>query len=461
MSVVLRPFQNDILDDVRGHLRAGVRRVLIQSATGSGKTVLSASMLGNASAKGKRCWFMVHRRELIKQSSRTFTLVGIDHGIVSAGFMQQRRKPVQVCSIPTMARRLDLFDAPDLIVWDEAHHIAASTWDAIFAAYPQSIHIGLSATPERLDGTGLDRHFEVMVKGPTIAELIEGGFLAPYRLLAPGGLNLDAVHTVAGDFNKKELAAALDNSTITGDAVSHYIKHAAGKRAVMFQVSVKRSIEAVQKFLDRGIPAEHVDGETDPAERDAAVLRFERGETMVLSNVDLFGEGFDVPAIEVVIDCAPTMSLGRAMQRWGRALRPCDGKAEALILDHAGNCKRFGLPDDDREWSLEGRKKKKGSKNGEASVKSCPMCFAAMVSYRPTCKHCGHVFTAQGREIEEVEGDLQEVDPNMIRLQKKQEQRQAQTEADLVALGRARGYKRPEAWARHLIIARRSKGIAA
>lgn len=452
--IELRPFQEDMLDDARARLKGGARSILLQAPTGAGKTVLAGFMLKQAAAKGHRSFFICHRRELITQSSRTFARFGITHGLIASGFPGNRLAPVQIAGVQTLARRIDKMPPPSFVVWDECHHVAAGQWAAIHAAYPDAIHIGLSATPQRLDGTGLRAWFQHIVPGPAVAELIEDGYLADYKMYAPSTVALDAVHKTAGDFNKKELEDALNHSTITGDAVSHYQKLAAGRRAIMFEVSIARSLEAVSRFKAAGISAEHVDGETDPLARDQAMARFISGATQVLSNVDLFGEGVDVPAVEVLIDCAPTLSLSRVMQRWGRVLRPAPGKTHAIILDHAGNARRHGLPDDEREWSLDGRRKSKRGERDEAMpVKTCPSCFAVVRSSQQVCG-CGHQFAPKPREIEVVDGALQEIDREQLRRQARKEQGSAQTLEDLIRLGASRGYKNPAAWARHVYNAR-------
>ncbi len=437
----LRPYQSDIIGQARDLIRAGETSILLQAPTGAGKTALCAHMLGTASDRGQQSWFVVHRRELIRQSSRTFRAVGIPHGIVASGFVGDALQPVQICSVQTLAQRHNRMRRPRLIVWDECHHVAAASWAKIHEAYPDAIHIGLSATPERLDGTGLQAWFKQIVLGPSVSWLIEQKFLARYRLFAPSRPDLGGVHTRMGDFVRSESAAVMDKPSITGDAVAHYRKLAAGKQAVVFCTSVEHSQHVVAQFRAAGIPAEHVDGETDPRERDASLRRLEAGETLILSNVELFGEGVDIPGIEVAILLRPTQSLSLYLQQVGRALRPAPGKAEAIILDHAGNALRHGLPDDDRTWSLDGSKAKRKARDpDDVPVKQCPSCFSVVRSMVMRCV-CGHVWIPKGREVEQQAGELIEVDPSVLRRQARQEQGKAQTLDELMALAKARGYK--------------------
>jgi superfamily II DNA or RNA helicase len=454
MAFSLRDYQSSIIAQARDLIRAGETSILLQAPTGAGKTALCAHMLGTSADRGLTSWFVVHRRELIRQSARTFHATGIRHGIVASGFAGDGRQLVQICSVQTLANRHHKMRRPKLIVWDECHHVAAASWAKIHEAYPDAIHIGLSATPERLDGTGLHQWFRNIVLGPSVSWLIEQQFLARYRLFAPSRPDLGGVHTRMGDFVRSEAAAAMDRPAITGDAVAHYRKLAAGKRAVVFCTSVEHSQHVVAQFRAAGFAAEHVDGETDPRERDAALRRFEAGETTILSNVELFGEGVDIPGIEVAILLRPTQSLSLYLQQVGRALRPAPGKSEALILDHAGNALRHGLPDDDRQWSLEGQKRRKGARDpDDVPVKQCPKCFAVVRAQTQRCE-CGHIWIPQGRVVDQVAGELAEVDPAMLRRQRAKEQGSAKTLQDLIALGVARGYKNPRAWAHHVYQAR-------
>lgn len=260
-----------------------------------------------------------------------------------------------------------------------------------------------------------------------------------------------------GDYVRSELSTAVDKPRITGDAIAHYKKYAMGKRAIVFAVSIEHSNHIVEQFLKEGIRAEHVDGETPPGIREAAIERFRQGQTQVLSNVELFGEGFDLPAMEAAILLRPTQSLGLYLQQVGRALRPYEGKNHAVILDHVGNCQRFGLPDQEREWSLADREKKESS--DAPAVRICHECFGAQSFGRITCVFCGALFPTKPREVEQVAGELSEVDQEQLRLKLrfKQEQGQAKGYRELVALGKARGYRGAEKWAAIVMKSRQAK----
>ncbi|OGT55501.1 MAG: hypothetical protein A3E01_09340 [Gammaproteobacteria bacterium RIFCSPHIGHO2_12_FULL_63_22] len=449
----LRPYQQTLLDDARQAFRQGHRAVLLQMPTGAGKTVSGSHMIGGSSRRGNVCWWLSHRRELIAQTSKTFAAVGIPHGIIAGGHSTDPHKLVQIGSVQTVARRLDKLTPPDLIIFDEVHHLGATQWGKIYEAFPAAKIVGLTATPWRLDGKGLGRWFGAMVNGPCVADLIEAGALSPYRLFAPSAPDLSAVATQAGDFKKDQLASVMDRPSIVGDAVGHYRRLCSGKRAVAFAVNIEHSRHIVDQFRSAGIPAEHVDGTMDTASRDGAIQRFTAGETLILSNCELFGEGFDVPAIEAAILLRPTKSLSLHLQQVGRALRPAPGKDAAIILDHAGNSLIHGLPDDEREWSLDDREKRKAGERGEVTIKSCPECFAVHRP-SPSCPHCGYVYVAASREVEVVDGTLEEVDPAVLRAARKQEERAAQTIDDLIRIGQERGYKNPAGWARNYFAAR-------
>lgn len=438
----------------------GCRSILLQAPTGSGKTLLTAHMLKTCAARGQRAIFVVHRRELVKQSIAAFGQVGLDHGVIAAGWWESPRKPVQIASAQTLIRRHHKYAKPNLVIWDEAHHLGAQSWQKLHAQYPMAYHIGLTATPVRLDGKGLGTFFERILCGPSVSWLIENKYLSSYKLFAPSLIETNGLSIRMGDFSKEELATVSDKPTITGDAISHYKRLASGKRALVFCVSIQHSQHVVAQFQAAGISAAHIDGETDQEVRDATIEKFKQGSIKVLSNVELFGEGFDIPSVEVGILLRPTQSLGLYLQQIGRTLRPSEGKTTALILDHAGNCQRHGFPDDEREWSLSVSQTNRRSEDSAPSVRICPSCFAAQRSGSLVCLFCGFVAPGKPREVTEKEGELHEIDPQIIRSQRAREQGTAGDFTSLVALGKSRGYKAPWAWAKHVMNARQAKKLA-
>jgi len=317
---------------------------------------------------------------------------------------------VTIASVQTLVRRLDTVPAPDLVFVDEAHHAVAGSWGRVLSAWPRAFIIGLTATPERLDGRGLGDVFERIITGPSTADLIRDGFLSPFRAFAPGAPDLSGVKTALGEFDRDGIDEAMNRPSITGDIVSTYGRLAEGKRAIAFASSIEHSRNIVAAFNDAGVPAAHVDGGTPKGERREALAAFAAGSVRVLSNVDLFGEGFDLPAVEVVILARPTRSLSLHLQQIGRALRPAAGKDAALILDHAGNLARHGLPDEPRVWSLDAKARRGREKSASrTTVRRCPRCFSTFHAASRVCPECGFRIAPEPRSIEKRVGELREI----------------------------------------------------
>lgn len=474
MTIKLRPYQEQLIVDVRQAFRQN-KAVLLVLATGGGKTVTFSEMIRRALGKKNRTWAMCHRQELVNQIGGTLRRFEIPHGYIAAGSHPDPFRDVQVCSIMTLARRYLRLQPPKIVIVDEAHHSASSTWQALIKWVLDNggMVLGVTATPERLDGRGLDNIYTAMVQGPTTGQLIDEGFLCGYKIFAPTSADLSGVRTRAGDYAKDDLVLAMDKPTIFGDIINHYRRLAPGKRAVGFYVSVEVSQRMVDSFNAAGIPSAHIDGETPKEIREELVAKFAAGEILHLGNVDLFGEGFDVPAIEAVIMARPTQSVTLYLQQVGRGLRPvyADGfdletkegrlaaiaasaKPRAIILDHASNALRHGLPDDERAWSLKGRVKKKGNKDNGPPVKQCPTCYAVLPAAAPVCTECGHEFGTGGREVAQVEGELVEFTRERKRVENK-ELSAAKTEGDLIALAIKRGHPNPQAYANAIMHTRR------
>jgi DNA repair protein RadD len=383
---ILRPYQRRDLAALRSEFIRGARKVCYAAPTGSGKTVLFAHLAGRIVASGQRVAVIVHRQELVDQTCQALASEGLVYGVVAAGYAENTAAPVQVCMVWTLVNRLDRLAGIQFLIVDEAHHTAAETWLTILRAASSARVLGVTATPERLDGKGLADVFEVLVIGPTVAELIAGGWLSPFTVFAPERLvDLKNASVVAGDYAVGDLARRMSVTFVLEDAVTEYRKHLTGRSAIAFCPTIAHSWLIAQTFRNHGINAQHLDGDTPAAERRNLIARFGAGQVDVLTNCALLGEGLDVPSVAGVILLRPTKSLALHLQQIGRALRPAPGKARAIILDHAGNALRHGLPDLAHAWSLEGRPKQPG----KALVRRCPDCGAIVPIAAHECPECG------------------------------------------------------------------------
>lgn len=460
-SITLRDYQQRLIESVRAEFATGARRVLMVAPTGAGKTVMFSYITAGALTKGRHVVLLAHRQELIDQISATLRQFRVAHGFIAAGYPIQPRCGAQVASVQTLIRRLDRVREPDLLIIDEAHHATArNTLGRIVAQWSAARVLGVTATPERLSGEGMDEVFQRMIVGPSVADLIADGRLAPFRLFAPPTVDTSRLHLRAGDYITAEAEALVDKPRVTGDALEHYQRHAAGKRAIVYCVSVRHAQHVARDFMLAGISAMSIDGNMDRMQRRDAIERFKRGNIHVLTSCDLVSEGFDLPAIECGIFLRPTASLVLWLQQVGRCLRPWPGKQHAILLDHAGNALRHGLPDEPREWTLAGRERSTGRDADRApqGVRVCPQCFSADRGGVPVCRQCGHVFAAKPRTVEHVDGQLQEI---TSRAQARREQGHARSLEALIEIGKMRRYKNPHAWAQHVLRGRAAKGKVA
>lgn len=464
MRFSLRRYQQKGVEDIREAMRQGAKAVLYTLPTGGGKTVIFCYITEQAAMKQKRVLILVHRRELLLQCSRSLQNCGVSHGVIAPGFTQNRW-PVQIGSIQTVIRRLDSIDKPDLIILDEGHHAAASSWETIISTYRDAKYLGVTATPCRLDGRGLGRAagglYDVLVKGPTIQDLTTAGFLVGTDVYAPpSNVDLEGVHTRMGDYDHKEIDERVDKPVVTGCAVTHYRRFCDGQPAIAFCVSVNHAKHVAEEFRGAGFVAVHVDGTMKESDRDMAMNGLADGRIQIITACDIVSEGVDVPRVVCGIMLRPTQSTGLFLQQVGRMLRPSDGKDKAIILDHVGNCLRHGLPHDDREWSLDApRKEIKKRDPDDVSIRQCPQCFAVH-RMAPVCPKCQYVYPHRERKLEVIKGDLKLLTREQMRERKqfvirRMEQGKSKTLEELMRVARARGYS--EAWAHHVWRARQQK----
>lgn len=444
----LRPRQIKAVDDVSTAYRLGFKAPILRASTGFGKTHTSATIIRRALAKGKRVWFLAHLDSILNATARKLQVEKIPYGWIAANLPGDRRQPVQIASVLTLVRRLDRYEPPDFIIVDEAHLAVADSYQEIFKwakAGPKYWQKGgahllhLTATPQRLDGRGMGEIADTIIDTCSTQELINEGLLVPVRYFEP---------TVQGSDGKPALV---------GDPLSHYRKHAHGRPGVGFCVSNIEAQRNADLFRSAGYRTMAINGDSDPATRDAAERSLQAGTVDLVFNCKLWVAGVDVPAISCIIDMRPTDSLVTYLQGLGRGLRTDDGKTDLIYLDCVGNKQRHGNPTAERVWTLASAAQGSGKLKSEVSTKTCPKCFATLASISSTCM-CGHIFTPTPRKIEKIDGDL--VESQAAEQAKKMErmaQGRAQTEAELVELGRRRGYARPELWARAVYRARIAK----
>lgn len=470
-KIVLRDYQQSAVDQIRLEFRAKNSPVLFVLPTGGGKTFTFSYIAASAADLGRAVCIIVHRKELLLQASRSLSDLGIEHGLISPFFTPNPRARVQVASVDTLLQRLKKQAYSfGLLIFDEAHHVVdGNKWGRAFEQLGKPPMLGVTATPVRTDGKGLGEHaggvFKAMVLGPSVAELIaRGSLINPQVYASPEVVEVDDLKTNReGDYNLKDLAARVDKPRITGSAVEHYSKICPGARAIVFCTSIEHAKHVADEFRAAGYLFDLLVGapEMSDAERTAVNQRLRRGEIHGACTVDLVSEGYDLPDLECCIMLRPTASEALFLQQVGRVMRPSDGKTQCWLLDHVGNVGRLvdgefkrkhGLPNEEREWTLDGRKKKKGKKDKEpeepkVDIKQCPECYVTHEA-ADTCPACGFQYPAKAaRNIEKVDGQLQQITPEMqeqMRLQEAARQRSAQAAAksveDMMAqLGYSRG----------------------
>lgn len=459
--IELRDYQARDLERIRAAFRR-FRSVCYQAPTGSGKTAIFSRIAWGVASKSRSAWILLHREELVRQTSETLAAFGVPHDLVVPD-EPGGDAPIQVCSVQTLVRRIERGRARpvDLIVVDEAHHAVAGSWRRILDSRPGARILGVTATPSRLDGQGLGVGaggvFEELILGPSIRELTAAGWLSPTVVHAPPPVaDLEGLRVRAGDFEREELAARLDKPTITGDAVAHYSRMSPGRPALAFCVSIAHAEHVAQQFRGAGFRAESVDGKLHEHLRRRRILDLAEGRLDVLTSCDLVSEGTDIPRVETMIGLRPTQSRVLYGQQVGRAMRPAPGKTRALILDHVGNVYRHGLPDADYPWTLAGRpRRQRGDVTPPAvQVRQCPRCFAAHVP-APTCPECGHVYAPTIEPPRQVAGELVEVSRAAVeaeRLRLRREVGRARSLAELQAIAERRGYD--PRWAHMIMRAR-------
>lgn len=331
------------------------RSILGISPVGSGKGTLASYLLAGASAKGQMACMVAPRREIVADVAERLRREGVDCGILMDGFPPSAAY-VQIAtqnSLYALVRtgRLDLATFR-LFVWDEAHHAVARTYRWLRERAPRAIHVGLTASPRRADGTPLLDVFESMHEIVSVSALMEKNLLAPARIIKPPRYTF---------------------GSICADPIAMYEEHLAGERAVHFCKSVEEAEERAHEYNAHGIAAACVHGATPKHVRRVILAQYAAGEIQVVTNYDILTEGWDCPETRGVIITRPYQSDVHWVQSTGRGLRAAAGKSHCTILDLCGNANLFGLPSRDRMPTPdELEPKEKRTRKAGDGVKRCP-----------------------------------------------------------------------------------------
>ncbi len=417
----LRPYQCELIEKVRNLVRQGRRRIIVNSPTGSGKTVLGCGLIKLSSQRGKYSMFMAPRRELIKQTAAHLYDCDVRFSVIAAGFEQMSGSECFIVSKDTLASRTlrrKKIEIPktQLLLHDECHTSVAKEamllLTAIEQANPGLVTIGLSATPGRSDGKGLGDFWEEIVTAASYESLISQGFLVSTRVFAPDCPNMKGVRSIDWD---SEAAKRVDKPRLVGDVIQHWIKFGESRKTIAFGATVSHAVHLRDEFLKAGIPAACLDQSTPMDERDQMIDDLKSGRIQVLCNCDVLSVGFDEPSVGCVVLAAPTRSLVRYRQRAGRALRPHPDKGgNCIILDHSGAVFMHGFPDEDIEWPLEKSRsidQEYQKKRGEGKTKEPIVCQVCSCTYSglPACPNCGSRQYRTGRSIAIERGLLKEI----------------------------------------------------
>lgn len=405
-NLELKPLQKVMLHDTRmAFLKS--KKIILQAATGSGKTIIATQIVKNALEKGKTVLFIADRIVLCNQTSDKFLEYGIPHGVIQA--LNPRfdlSRPVQVCSIQTLKSRGT--PKADLFIIDEAH-VLHEEHKKIMAENPDSYFLGLTATPY---AKGLGKYFDFHIEPVTMKQLIINDYLVPFEIYGPSIADLSKLKVRAGEFTEESVTEVFDKADIIGDVVKTWKKITPGKKTIAFGANIAHLKHMVKYFQEEGIKACQINAYQTDEEREAALKEYLEGDTMVLCSVEVATKGFDSPSTEVVILAVATRSMIKWTQTCGRALRTYQGKEKAIILDFGGNAERLGFIDEFEFFGLDdgkGKKNKKSEKEKpEKLPKACPSCDFIKPVGMKTCPACG--FTPEFiKDIETAPGDLEKL----------------------------------------------------
>lgn len=403
----LRPHQERALQLLKQSARAGNKKIALQLPTGAGKTRLAGEVSQGALIKGNRVAFTVPAISLIDQTVESFAMEGLtDVGVLQANHERtDHGAPIQICSVQTLAKR-GCPDDFEIVIVDECHirFKVISEW---MKRCPNTTFVGLSATPW---ARGMADDWQDLVSPVSMQELIDQKFLSPFRVYAPSHPDLSGVKTIAGDYHEGQLADVMSDSGLIADIVQTWLQRANWEPTLVFAVDRAHAAKLQAEFHAAGVPMGYCDANVDRIERRVLFDRLARREIAGICNVGTLTTGVDAD-IRCIVLARPTKSEMLHVQIIGRALRTAEGKAEALILDHADNHARLGFVTDiHHPHLLDGKTPRNATRKekGEPLPKECGSCGALKPPKVRECPHCGFEPVRQS-DIETEDGELIEI----------------------------------------------------
>ncbi|MBK8187746.1 MAG: DEAD/DEAH box helicase [Cellvibrio sp.] len=409
----LRPHQIEAVDSIRQAMREGHKRIMLGANVSFGKTIVAAHMMIEANNKGKRGVFICDRIQLIEQTVQKFEQAGLNCGVIQ-GIHEKTNPsaPIQIASIQTLARRKMMLEF-DFAIVDEAHtHYESLT--KMMELYNNVPFIGLSATPY---SKGLGKYYSKLIVPITTRELLEKGYLCPVKYYAGEQPDLETIKIKRdkngiADYDPDQLSLAMEKPKLIGDAVETWLKLGEDSQTIAFCPSISHSRGLAEAFNYAGVKAMHVDAYTEPEIRKDIYARHDAGEFKILSCSSLLNTGYDSPSTRCIIDCYPTKSIIRYVQRVGREMRTFGGKEYAIYLDHSSNVCRHGfaediVPDSLHDGTKEYSEASLTKDKKESNPVVCECCSAIMAAGK--CLVCGHEIKRKKKDLEQVKGELKEV----------------------------------------------------
>lgn len=422
----LRPYQQRTHEAIRRAIGEKHSKILVVMPTGAGKGFLAAKIMQDCTTKGNNSIFFADQRELVTQLVAQLDRLDAPHDVMLAGFRKEFHSSADFANALAMVASKDTLwsrafrkqrvEIPParVVQFDEAHRSLAETWQGIAQAYAESIVVGWTATPCRMDGCGLGDFYTKMIIGATYAELQAAGSLVPVRICSPDRVDLKGLKMSKGDYAKKQLEERMNVDKLVGDIIRDWKLFSLGRQTVCYASGIQHSIHIRNSFRQAGISAEHIDGGTETSERDDIMGRVSDGKVTVLCNYGVATTGVDVPEWKYMINARPTKSFSLWRQMGGRIQRPLDGHDHCRIQDHTNCAETFGFPDEDVNWTLDTSVKiqEKHEREQKEKKKADPYtCERCSETYRgPACPSCGHKPERRGKEVEMSKGELKELE---------------------------------------------------